>query len=75
MRPLLLNSAPDNSRFVSAGSDKAVIYWDVATGQPIRKLRGHASRINCVRFNEDATLAITGSYDSTVRCWDFKANE
>lgn len=74
-RAAACRSAVDNSRFVSCGSDKTLIYWDVATGQPIRKLRGHSSRINCVRLNAEGTMAVTGSYDSTVRCWDLKANE
>jgi mitogen-activated protein kinase organizer 1 len=69
-----LRRSPDNSTFVSCGADKVLIYWDVSTGQPIRKLRGHSARINCVRLNADASLAVTGSYDSTVKCWDLKAN-
>eukprot|EP00731_Ephydatia_muelleri_P018378 Em0011g418a len=46
---------------------------DVGTGQPIRRLRGHTSRINAVKFNNDASIIVTGSYDSTVRVWDCKA--
>ena len=46
----------------------------MASGQSIRKLRGHTSRVNCVRLNGDATMAVTGSYDASVRCWDLRAN-
>lgn len=37
-------------------------------------MRGHTSRVNCVRLNADATLAVSGSYDASVRCWDLRAN-
>ena len=32
----------DNSQICSCGSDKAVVLWDVASGQVVRKYRGHA---------------------------------
>jgi mitogen-activated protein kinase organizer 1 len=63
----------DNSRLCSAGADKIVKLTDVGTGQPIRKLRGHISRINSVKFNEDSTVIVSGSYDSSVRAWDCRA--
>lgn len=37
----------DNSQLCSCGSDKTVVLWDVATGQVIRKFRGHAG-VRCV---------------------------
>ncbi|XP_041091636.1 WD repeat domain-containing protein 83-like isoform X1 [Polyodon spathula] len=58
----------DNSHLTSCGSDKTVILWDVATGQVIRKLRGHAGKVNCVRFNEEATVILSGESDSQCVC-------
>jgi len=54
------DASHDNSRLVSGGADKIVFLTDVGTGQPIRKLRGHLSRINCVKFNEESSLILTG---------------
>lgn len=51
-----------------------VFLWDVATGRPIRKFRGHDNRVNCIQLNEEATIAVTGSYDKTVKIWDLKSN-
>lgn len=47
--------------------------WDVMTGQSVRRLRGHAGAVSCVKFNEESTLAISGSYDNTVMIWDLKS--
>ena len=60
-------------QIVSCGMDKTVIVWDVGTGAALRKYRGHAGTVNCVRFNEDSTIAISGSVDGTVKCWDAKS--
>ena len=58
----------DKARFVSCGGDKAAFAWDVATGQVIRKLEGHTQRLNAVCLcGPGASLALTGSYDASVR--------
>jgi WD40 repeat protein len=42
----------DNSKLASVGGDKQVFLWDVASGQVIRKFRGHDSTINAVRHKQ-----------------------
>lgn len=66
-------STCDNSQVVSCGVDKTVILWDVSTGVPQRKWRGHAGTVNCIALNEESTVAISGSIDATVKCWDMKS--
>ncbi|KAH9083797.1 hypothetical protein EDB83DRAFT_2309710 [Lactarius deliciosus] len=42
--------------------------WDVTTGNTLRRILAHLSKINAVEFNADATVVAsvhTGSYDST----------
>ena len=39
----------DSSQIVSGSLDKSVIVWDVATGTPIRRFRGHAAPVMTVR--------------------------
>lgn len=63
----------DNAQLVSCGMDKTVIVWDVSSGLAQRKYRGHAATVNCVRFNEESTVVISGSVDGTVKCWDVKS--
>ena len=43
------------------------------TGVPQRKWRGHAGAVNCVCLNEDSTVAVSGSIDATVKCWDARS--
>lgn len=60
---LTLCSAYDNAKFVSGGGDRIVFYWDVATGQTIRRIPGHNGRINAVALNEDASVIVSGTLE------------
>lgn len=66
-------SSCDNSQFTSCGRDKCVILWEIATGQILRKFRGHIGSVNCVRFNEEATVILSGAIDASVRTWDCRS--
>lgn len=68
-------SAADNGKFISASSDKSLLLWDVASGKTIRKFRAHAGAINAVKLNEEATMAVSASYDASVKCWDLRSHE
>lgn len=62
----------ESSFLLSGSADKSIIYWDVATGLPVRRLRTHAGSVSCVKFNEDSSVAISGSRDNTVQCFDIR---
>ncbi|KAK3359850.1 WD40-repeat-containing domain protein [Lasiosphaeria hispida] len=75
---LSLAVAADNARFASAGGDRAVFLWDVATAQTTRRFggsqHGHTGRVNCVAFGgADDSLVVSGGLDTTVRVWDARA--
>lgn len=70
---LSLACSHDNALFASCGGDKLVFLWDVGTAQTIRRFEGHWGRINCVDFNADASVLVSGSYDATVKFWDIKS--
>lgn len=63
----------DSSQIASAGMDKCVFLWDVATAQVVRRYRAHAGQVNCVKFNEESTVILSGSFDGTVKAWDCKS--
>jgi WD40 repeat protein/serine/threonine protein kinase len=61
---------PDGQRVVSAGSDRLIRVWDVATGRGIHALRGHTDAICAIDITRDGTRIASGSWDKTVRLWD-----
>lgn len=75
---LSVDVAGDNERFASAGGDRAVFLWDVATAATTRRFgggeHGHTARVNCVRFaGAGDALVVSGGFDTTTRLWDTRA--
>ena len=64
--------APSNTQFISVGGDRAAYVWDVSTGRIIRRFTGHDARVNAVGLNVDATVVVTGGYDTKIRFWDLR---
>lgn len=77
---------PWGDLLVSGGCDRDVRVWNLATGYAIGAtyvglanrisypnftLRGHTSTVRCLKMS-DATTAISGSRDTTLRIWDLK---
>ena len=53
----------DSAHIASGGMDKSVFYWDVSTGQIVRKFRGHVGNDNFYltlyhRFHENYQLKL-----------------
>lgn len=69
-----LDISKDNSKFVTCGGDKNIIITDVIESKTIRKFAGHTHRVNSVKYNQDNTLIVSASYDTTVKFWDNRAN-
>ncbi|GFN77081.1 hypothetical protein PoB_000358700 [Plakobranchus ocellatus] len=43
--------------------------------QAIMKYRDYAGTVNCVCFNEESTVILSGSIDCTVRVWDVRSRK
>eukprot|EP01041_Mallomonas_annulata_P010247 gene10247-21378_t len=75
----------DGSKFVTAGKDTALRYYDEATktlmlclqGGTTRSIdvsAGHSNRVFSVKFvPNDDNLIISGGWDNTVQIWDVRA--
>jgi WD40 repeat protein len=44
--------------------------WDVANGQELRALRGHAGPVSSVAFSPDGQRLVSASLDGTLKVWD-----
>ncbi|MGB8166896.1 MAG: DUF1553 domain-containing protein [Chthoniobacteraceae bacterium] len=65
----------DGKLLATAGGDKLVKLWDLATHAEIAKLEGHASQVLTVAFDEKATQLVSGGMDQQIKVWDVKTRE
>jgi WD40 repeat protein len=49
--------------------------WDLETGQCLRTLEGHDSKVNCVSVSPDGRCVVSGSEDKTLRVWDLETGQ
>ncbi len=59
----------------SAGDDRTIKIWDLASGQCIRQLEGHRDRIWSLATNSNGTILISGGDDRTIKIWDTTTGE
>ena len=45
--------------------------WSVTTGERLLTLKSHTDGVTCLQFNDE--VIVSGSYDKTVKLWDFSA--
>ncbi len=66
--------SPDGRWLASAGSDKEIRLWEVATGRELRTslriLSGHHGPISAVVFSPNGRFLASASDDRTTRIWD-----
>jgi transcription initiation factor TFIID subunit 5 len=55
------------------GLDSNIWLWDLGSSRPIKKMTGHNGPITSLSFSAESSVLVSGSLDSTVRCWDVKS--
>jgi WD40 repeat protein len=65
--------SPDGRLLATAGRDKTVQLWDVATGTQRASASGHEGQVRSVAFTPDGGTLLTCDRDGTVRLWDVTA--
>ena len=60
-----------NGRYIAAGDLRDGLWiWDSRTHRLIAIWRGHSGQVWCVEFTPDGKGLMSGSADSTLKCWD-----
>src|SRR5262249_20182088 len=65
-----LAAHPGEAVLATAGTDRTVRLWDVATGRSRRPLTGHSDEVFAVAFSPDGKWLASAGGDRTVRFWD-----
>jgi WD40 repeat protein len=62
--------SPDAKLLATAGYDRDVLIWDVATAKPVQSLTGHNDAVYGLSFSPTGRFVATASGDRTVKLWD-----
>jgi WD40 repeat protein len=63
--------SPDGQMLATAGWDRAIRLWDVATGRPLGlPLVGQTGYVTCVAFSPDSKVLASGGADGAIWLWD-----
>lgn len=65
---------PTNQWFASAGNDRLVKIWDLASGTLKLSLTGHINTIRGLAISDRHPYLFTASEDCEVKCWDLEQN-
>jgi WD40 repeat protein len=66
--------SPDGHYLVSAGQDKTVKLWDMATSREMRTFR-HEETVGSAAFSPDGRHILSGDWDGKMRLWDIKTGK
>ncbi|PYK58857.1 MAG: hypothetical protein DME21_14780, partial [Verrucomicrobia bacterium] len=70
-----LDFSRDGTQLVTAGGDKLIKVWELASRKELARLEGHTAQVLGVAFNTNATQVVSGGADKEIKVWDVKTRE
>ena len=67
--------SPDGKLLASAGVDKTIKIWDVATGQELKTLPAETSFQDSIVFSPDGKFLASGGKDKIIKFWDIVSGQ
>jgi hypothetical protein len=67
--------APDGRSAASAGEDKTIRLWDLASGEERRRFKGHTDEVTSLAFSPDGRYLLSGGRDRSLRWWDARTGK
>jgi len=72
----MLRFVSGSGEIVASGTVALTVrLWDIRTGECLKILQGHTSRINSVAFNSEDQIIAACSRDGTIILWDVETGE
>lgn len=62
---------PDQSQFVTTGTDRKITYWDAVDANPIRVMDGSQAEITTLTVARDGESFVSAGADKIVRVWGY----
>lgn len=62
---------PDESQFVTCGSDHRLTYWDAADASAIRVVEAAEEALTCLDIDRSGATLVLGGADAVVRVFDY----
>lgn len=73
--PSFLLTTDGKTAITTTNSDYTIQVWEVPSGQLIRTMTGHTSTVISIALSSDENFLVSGSWDESVRIWDWKTGE
>lgn len=62
---------PDESQFVTCGSDHRLTYWDAGEGSAIRVVEASESALSCLDLDDSGEMLVMGGEDAILRVFSY----
>lgn len=62
---------PDESQYLTCGSNFKIGFWDAYDGSAIRVIEGGEDKMTCLDIQKDGELFVSGGADKLIKLWNY----